>query len=236
MKKVRKTSIKKAIALAVVSLFLLTTMVTADTETNGEFAVGDGEKGLIWTIDIEEEFLLGGIVEIISPYEPVGEEAPEFDGGGKSSILIVRSIRFLDENMGLRLRGTSVMEWIRFNGYYHESITPVFIEVWLEDGRYACSNITIGCMWWGSPSPDRIDIDRHGFRLVWHDLENYPLEKIHVHAERVVDNFPPEIHDRTFEKYVFNVAGQSVAEQIVAEQFAVEQSGSLMATEIEMLL
>lgn len=61
----------------------------------------------------------------------------------------------------------------------------------------------------------------HGFRIRWHDLETYPLEKIHIYAERVVDNFPPQIHDRTFEKYVFDVA---------------EQSSMLMATEIEMLL
>ena len=102
------------------------------------------------------------------------------------------------------------MEWIRFDGHYHESTISVFIEVWLEDGRYEWDDFIIGCKWWGKPSPDRLDIDRHGVTITWYDLETYPLEKIHIYAERVVDNFPPEIHDKTFEKYIFDEAEQYI--------------------------
>ena len=192
MKKITKI---KAVVFVVAALFLATA-VTVNAETQ--------PAGLIWTIDIEEDFLLGGIVEIIPPHEPTGEEIPAF-GGGKSYILIVRSIRFFDPFPRLRLRGASVIEWIRFNGHYHESTTSIFIEAWLEDERYACDNITVGCRWWGEPELGYLNIDAHGFRIRWSDLETYPLEKIHVYAERVVDNFPPEIHDRTFEKYIFGV-------------------------------
>jgi len=207
-------------ASAFVMIMFLATTMHVNAEIHRDFAISNEERGLTWTIDMEEEFLLGGIVEIIPPHEPTGEETPEFDGSGKSSVLIVRSIRFPDETLRLRLRGESTREWIRFNGHHHESTTSFFIEVWLEDGRYACDNITMSCNWWGGPELGRLNIDAHGFRITWSDLETYPLEKIHIYAERVVDNFPPEIHDRTFEKYIFDVA---------------ELSSALVTTEIKML-
>lgn len=212
MKKINKI---KAVVFVVAALFLATA-ITVNAQVpddypidNGAVEEGNEEYGLTWTIDTEGGFLLGGIIGIIPSHEPTGEEIPEF-GGGKSSILIIRSIRFPDLSLRLRLRGASIMEWIRFDGHYHESTTSVFFEAWLEDGRYASDNFTIGCKWWGKPSPDRLDIDRHGVTITWHDLETYPLEKIHIYAERVVDNFPPEIHDKTFEKYIFDEAEQYI--------------------------
>ncbi len=198
----------KAGVFVVVALFLATTVTVNAAEVH-EYIIDHGDRGVICTVYLEEEHLLGGAVEIMPPQEPEGGDIPAC-GGGKSSILTIGAIRYLDD-LRLRLRGVYALQFIRFNGQYHESNISGYIEAWLEDGRYGRGNFTIITKWWGGPQFGQLNIDFNGLVLTWkkENMDIYPLERIHVYFERVVDGFEPEIHDRTFEKYLFNGVGQS---------------------------
>ena len=147
-----------------------------------------------------EEFLDGMDVQLIEREEVGDDDLPE-GGGWKSSLLINRGLYYF-EDFRFTLEGVSIIEWTWFNGFEHYSDTQGYIEVWLDDAdqTYAKGNFTLSAHWWGGPALFALG---SGFQITWEDHVVHPVKKIHVYAERIVDDFAPEIHDQTFLRHPF---------------------------------
>ena len=149
---------------------------------------------------IEQNFIPGLSVQYAPPHqESSGDDLPS-GGGGKASVLIIRGLYYFAWPR-FWLEGTSIMEWCWFDGNSHESDTEGYIEVWLDndDHPYGVGDFTLHSEWWGGPALWAMG---YGYEITWPDHDTYPVLKIHVHAERTVDNYPTEVHDKWFYRHL----------------------------------
>jgi hypothetical protein len=205
----KKVCIWASVFVAV--LFLLATVpVNADISLNRDYykvTNGNVTNNVIISGQLPSFMQIG-----FSDPQQGNDEGPEW--GAKLSFLTITSLRFLDENLRLRLFGTFLVECKWFDGGDHYSTKIFNVEAWVEiDGvpMYEIANFVWTSHWWGAPD---IKPDIDGFYVIFPDHQHVVVNKIHVYVQRTVDDYSPEIHDKVFYKYILN-------NQVVAEQLTV---------------
>ena len=151
--------------------------------------------------------------------EPISVPTNNPQGGGwKASLFAIYSHRYLTEDMRLKLDGWCVFDIVWFNGYDHVAIVEGYMEFWYTDygeELYWHTPFTIHTTWGG-----------FAFNMVWNEIrirfpehERYEVEKIHIYAERNVDNFDTEYYNEVYYEYVINPEIEQVSsmEPIVKE-------------------
>ena len=226
-------------------LSVIACVLAAGTTAPPATSAGDGsdlqsaaQSSMTTDFTVEQGFLPGISVDCVPAHQESSGDGLPGSGGGKASLLIIRGLYYFAWPR-FWLEGTSVMEWVWFNGYSHVSDTEGYIEVWLDndDYPYGIGDFTLHTEWSGGPA---LFAWGHGFEITWPDHDTYPVLTIHVHAERTVDNFAPEVHDKWFYRHLFfqsegsesaEAAEADVAESAEAEDVSDPASGPDSASE-----